>query len=186
MKRKWVACFSQTGSEIVNLANSFNYYPDIAITNNSLDNIHPALINFYKDSPDKCLYHIGLKKIKSDDYKYLFNLIKKPLITLHGWLKIVPAEICNSYEIYNGHPGLINKYPELKGKDPVQRVWASKYKYNEFGSVIHRVTPVVDDGEIIASASHDLPDSLETFDEFDEMQRRISLSTWKDFFFKYI
>ena len=56
--------------------------------------------------------------------------------------------LCN-YNIYNGHPGLITKYPELKGKDPQQRAWDNIDNYNEVGSVVHRVVQEVDAGEVI-------------------------------------
>ena len=50
---------------------------------------------------------------------YLVNNLKHDLITLHGYLRIIPENICKQCKhIYNGHPGLINMYPELKGKDP--------------------------------------------------------------------
>jgi folate-dependent phosphoribosylglycinamide formyltransferase PurN len=48
---------------------------------------------------------------------------------------------------YNGHPGLITKYPELKGKDPQVRAFEGKYPVA--GAVIHKVTAGVDEGRII-------------------------------------
>ena len=32
-----------------------------------------------------------------------------------------PGEVCEKRNIYNGHPGLITQYPQLKGKDPQQK-----------------------------------------------------------------
>lgn len=183
MKRKWIACCSQTGSEILNISKSLNYYPDIVITNNSLDKLNPILFNFYKEDPKKTLTRLDVK-LSSEVYRSVFSRLKKPLITLNGWLRIVPPDICDEYEIYNGHPGLIDIYPELKGKDPVQRVWADKDKYEKFGSVIHRVTAGVDEGEIILSESRDL--TANTFEELDTEQRDISLKLWINFLKKYI
>ena len=53
--------------------------------------------------------------------------------------------------IYNGHPGLITEYPELKGKDPQIRAFEgiNEGKYNIAGAVLHRVTAGVDEGRII-------------------------------------
>ena len=81
------------------------------------------------------------------ELQFVCGLYENPIITLHGWLRIMPPEICNRYEIYNGHPGLITKYPELKGKDPQMRAWEGDYEF--CGSVLHRVTEGVDEGEII-------------------------------------
>ena len=108
--RNWIALFSQTGSEISNLSLALNRDPDFVITNANLDEI---------DSRVGVDFRLNNEESKTLDI--LENLdfnIDKTLITLNGWLKIVPPDKCNTYNIYNGHPGLITKYPELKGKDP--------------------------------------------------------------------
>jgi folate-dependent phosphoribosylglycinamide formyltransferase PurN len=51
------------------------------------------------------------------------------IVTLHGWLRVIPAYVCERSRIYNGHPGLITKYPELKGKDPQVRAFIKEGKY---------------------------------------------------------
>ena len=109
----WIALFSQTGSEIAALSKAIKRSPDFVITNADIDNVNPEVdINF---------------RINNDEAKTLDILedlefdIDSTLITLNGWLKIVPPDKCSKYNIYNGHPGLITKYPELKGKDPQQR-----------------------------------------------------------------
>ena len=76
---------------------------------------------------------------------------KNTLVTLHGWLNIIPEEICNEYTIYNGHPGMITFYPELKGKDPVERAWEKIDTYHFVGSVVHKVVPEVDSGSILSA-----------------------------------
>jgi folate-dependent phosphoribosylglycinamide formyltransferase PurN len=95
----------------------------------------------------------------------------------------VPPDICKKYKIYNGHPGLISEFPELKGKDPVQRVWADK-TYKRFGSVIHLVTAEVDEGKILMEDGGDF--NFDTFEEFDSAQRKLSLNLWINFLKKYI
>jgi len=138
--RNWIALFSQTGSEIAQLSLALNRVPDFVITNASLDQVNP---NVHVD------YRLNNEEAKTLDI--LENLdfnIDKTLITLNGWLRIVPPDKCNNYNIYNGHPGLITKYPELKGKDPQQRAWDNINNYNLIGSVVHRVVEEVDAGEI--------------------------------------
>ena len=89
----------------------------------------------------------------------------------------MPPEICNKYEIYNGHPGLITKYPELKGKDPQMRAWEGDYEF--CGSVLHRVTEGVDEGEIISSASF-TKEGLD-IDGYFRILREMSSTLWVDF-----
>ena len=60
----------------------------------------------------------------------------------------MPPKLCKKYNIYNGHPGLITVYPELKGKDP--QIKAFKAKHEVMGCVLHKVTAGVDEGKVIA------------------------------------
>lgn len=179
MKTKWIACFSQTGTEIFDIAKAINRYPDLLITNNKLKNINENLIHYYNENPDKDIIIVDVK-LTNNIYRKLFSTFKKPLITLNGWLRIIPPDICSEFRIVNGHPGLITEYPELKGKDPVDRVWANKDRYKLFGSVIHNVTAEVDDGKIISSASKELDPTL-SFEELCAQQRSISFNLWVDF-----
>ncbi len=183
MKKKWIACCSQTGSEVLKISRAIGNFPDILLTNNSLSELNPNIFNYYKNCRDKTLLQVDVK-ITSKIYNDIFSKFKSPIITLNGWLKIIPADICDKYTIYNGHPGLISKYPELKGKDPVERVWQHKHNYTHFGSVIHLVTPEVDEGKIIIENS-DIFD-FSNFDEFDSAQRNISLNLWIKLLKKYI
>lgn len=140
--RPWIALFSQTGSEIVEVSRALGRWPDLIISNRRLDSerrISPFL-------PIDRLYFTG-NRPQAADYLHYLRQVENPLVTLHGWLRILPEEICNSYEIYNGHPGLITKYPELKGKDPQLRAFQGDY--NTGGCVIHKVTPGVDEGEVL-------------------------------------
>ena len=56
-------------------------------------------------------------------------------------------------EIYNLHPGLITKYPELKGKDPQKKVFEMLNRPAKVGCVLHRATAEVDSGEILMETS---------------------------------
>ena len=139
--RNWIALFSQTGSEIAELSSALNKVPDFVITNAKLDEVDLRVgVDFRVNREESKTLDI-LEDID-------FN-IDKTLITLNGWLRIVPPKKCKNYNIYNGHPGLITKYPELKGKDPQQRAWDNINNYNEIGSVVHRVVEAVDAGEVI-------------------------------------
>lgn len=148
--KHWTAFFSHTGSEIVNVANRIGRYPDVVVTNKSpgSDTIHEGI--------RECIY--VPKKPSVQDYRAVLDA--DTVVTLHGWMRIIPPTICKEYEIYNLHPGLITKYPELKGMDPQKRVFDNNYalhngvkEYETVGCVIHRVIPQVDDGLVLAECS---------------------------------
>jgi len=145
----WVAFFSQSGTEIQNIMDRAGIRPAAIITNKQDDE---GLNPFLKKSKDSgSLNWIILPKNPVlKDYRKALKGIDDPLITLHGFLRIIPKEICKKYKnIYNLHPGLITEYPELKGKDPQKRAIEAGHKIA--GAVIHKVTPTVDDGEIVKS-----------------------------------
>jgi folate-dependent phosphoribosylglycinamide formyltransferase PurN len=77
----------------------------------------------------------------------LMAYYNNPLVTLHGYLRILPPEIVTQFEVINGHPGDIVKYPELKGKDPQQK--AIDLGLSSTGVVLHRAIAEVDAGEIL-------------------------------------
>ena len=140
MANKWITFFSQTGAEIADLSENIGRWPDLIITNSRPDHlrtIDPRIVEYgYTEVPNKPTVS-DLDAVLQDN----------AIITLHGWLRIMPEVICNKYLIYNGHPGLITKYPELKGKDP--QVKAHKLGHEVAGAVIHKVTAGVDEGKII-------------------------------------
>jgi len=104
--RRWIAMFSHTGSEIVNISNRLGITPDTIITNNQpgTDTIHEGIrdVVYTKSKP------------VAEDYETLFE--DDPIVTLHGWMRIVPGSVCDNHEIYNLHPGLIDDYPELNAR----------------------------------------------------------------------
>ena len=170
MARPWIAFFSQTGSEIVDIIDKLGKHPSQIITNHRPNDIRKIneKLPYYAEVSNKP----DLKQLE-----FVCGLFENPIITLHGWLRIMPPEICNKYEIYNGHPGLITKYPELKGKDPQMRAWEGNY--NTVGSVLHRVTEGVDEGEIISSASF-TKEGLDINGYF-RILREMSSTLWVDF-----
>ena len=140
MANKWITFFSQTGAEIADLSENIGRWPDIIITNSRPDHlrtIDPRIVEYgYTEVPNKPTVS-DLDTVLQDN----------AVITLHGWLRIMPGVICDKYLIYNGHPGLITKYPELKGKDPQEKAY--KLKHEVIGCVLHKVTAGVDEGKII-------------------------------------
>jgi len=103
------------------------------------------------------------------------------IVTLHGYLRIIPADICEMLEIYNGHPGLINYYPELKGLDPQKRAWENRHRYKWMGSVVHQVTPKLDDGRIITYSAYPMK-SVKTEADLFRCLKETSKDAWIEFF----
>jgi len=138
--RPWVALFSQTGSEIYNISKKLHRCPNLIITNKqSLEGVNQNLVHEYGAK----IFQIS-KSPSIEEYKH--HIPKNAFITLHGWLRIVPAEICEQYEIYNLHPANLLLHSHLKGKDPQKRAAAEQLKWS--GNTIHRCTSELDGGEI--------------------------------------
>lgn len=173
MAKTWIAFFSQTGSEIVALSKAIGRKPDLIVTNRELYelNLHPEL-----KSLGTIMYakHNRLMEYFENTNPYESN---DCVITLHGYLRIISESMCRKYNIYNGHPGAINFYPELKGKDPQVRTWENKEQYKFIGSVVHKVTPIVDDGEIISNVV--FTNTASSLDETYDMLKHSSLSAWR-------
>ena len=113
---KWIAFFSQTGSEIADISEALGQAPDVIITND-----RPEHLRTIDERIEKQGYFTWANKPTEEDYISLLEAYPDAVVTLHGWLRIVPPYVCERSNIYNGHPGLITKYPELKGKDPQEK-----------------------------------------------------------------
>jgi folate-dependent phosphoribosylglycinamide formyltransferase PurN len=144
--KTWIAFFSQTGAEIADIAESLGRWPDRIITND-----RPEHLRTIDPRIEKQGYFTFSNKPDEEEYEDLLVYFPEALITLHGWLRIMPPSICEKYIIINGHPGLITEYPELKGKDPQIRAFEgiTEGKYPIAGTVLHRVTAGVDEGKIL-------------------------------------
>jgi len=177
MDRPWIAFFSQTGGEIADIANSIGRWPDVIITNE-----RPEHLRTIDERVEKQGYFTWANKPSEEDYISQFEKYSNPLVTLHGWLRIVPPYVCERTEIYNGHPGLITMYPELKGKDPQEK--AFNLKHEQIGCVLHKVTAGVDEGKIIAEERTNAF-QLELDDIFRILKDR-SLYLWTDFLKKVL
>ena len=179
MANKWIVFFSQTGAEIADISESLGRWPDLIITNKRPDHlrtIDPRIIEYgYTELPNKPI---------PDDYEVVLQ--DNAIITLHGWLRIMPKTICEKYLVYNGHPGLITEYPELKGKDPQIRAYEGikAGKYNTAGAVIHKVTAGVDEGRVIMEEYFNAQEV--ELDELFRILRDRSLFMWTNFLKKVL
>ena len=176
-RRPWITFFSQTGAEIANIAESIGRWPDRIITND-----RPEHLRTIDPRIEKQGYFTFNNKPDVEEYMELLEQFPDAIVTLHGWLRVVPAYVCERSRIYNGHPGLITEYPELKGKDPQIRAFEGKYPVA--GAVLHHVTAGVDEGKIIAEERFNA-DNLELDDLFRILRDR-SLYMWCNFLKKVL
>ena len=176
MANKWIAFFSQTGAEIADLSENLGRWPDKIVTNKRSKDLRTI---------DSRIVEKGFVELPNKPAPKDYKLVLKDncIVTLHGWLRIMPPSICKKYNIVNGHPGLITKYPELKGKDPQVRAFEGKYK--TIGSVLHKVTKGVDEGDIISEAEYSNDLQLDINDIF-RILRNISLSLWTEYLKKVL
>tara|TARA_R110001606_G_scaffold270994_2_gene419549 strand:+ start:691 stop:1251 length:561 start_codon:yes stop_codon:yes gene_type:complete len=180
MKRDWIAMFSQTGSEIARLAKHVGKFPETIITNNGDKTTWCKELQELDERTSRVKV-VTSTQAKTANFLHSIGGSKNALVTLHGWLRIIPKEICEQYEIVNGHPGLINAHPELKGKDPQQKAYEGGYA--TIGSVVHKVTPIVDDGEILEWVTT-FRDEFDTLDDTFTKLKHTSYSSWVRFFDK--
>lgn len=152
VKRPWVTFFSQTGSEIYKISKKIGRVPDKIITNKSKDKVLEINQDLFNEYIDRIVW---LPK-KPTVIEYIQAIPKTSIVTLHGWLRIIPPEICDMYEIYNLHPAPIHLegYDKYKGKDPQVRIFEDKAKYS--GNVIHKCIAELDAGEILARNHFDV------------------------------
>jgi folate-dependent phosphoribosylglycinamide formyltransferase PurN len=180
--KPWITFFSQTGAEIADIAEALGRWPDVIITNKRPDHLR----TIDKRILDSGKLHWTANKPEVFEYTWVLDKYEDPVVTLHGWLRVVPEEVCNKYKIYNGHPGLITEYPELKGKDPQVRAFQGMQegKYPIAGAVIHKVVAGVDEGKVI------MQERFNTFQlELDDLFRILrdrSLYMWHNFLKKVL
>jgi folate-dependent phosphoribosylglycinamide formyltransferase PurN len=177
MSNTWIAFFSQTGAEIADISESIGRWPDVIITNE-----RPEHLRTIDPRIEKQGYFTWANKPTEEDYIATLEKYPDAIVTLHGWLRVVPAYVCERSKIYNGHPGLITEYPELKGKDPQIRAFEGKYPVA--GAVIHKVTAGVDEGRVL------MEERFNTFNlELDDLFRILrdrSLYMWTNFLKKVL
>lgn len=151
-KRTWVTFFSQTGSEIYKISKKINRVPDVIVTNKPKSKILEINSNLIEEYGAKIVW----LPPKPTVLEYINAIPQDSFVTLHGWLRIIPPEICSMYEIYNLHPApiFLEGYDKYKGKDPQVRIFEDKAKYS--GNVIHKCIAELDAGEILAKNCFDV------------------------------
>jgi folate-dependent phosphoribosylglycinamide formyltransferase PurN len=159
--RPWVTFFSQTGSEILNLSQKLERYPDVIITNKqTLVSVNQELL---------ASLPVTTKLVQTTYFpnidEYYEHITENAFVTLHGWLRIIPAAVCEKYEIYNLHPANLKLHPHLKGKDPQKRAVAELLPVT--GNTIHRCTSVLDAGEIASTSTV----NIESLFEFEAIHK---------------
>lgn len=183
---KWTAAFfSQTGSEILNIINATGIVPEVIISNRlredgtvrSIGMINKELLDRFES---RIVYIPTNPSV--EDYEHVLENRENGLISLHGYLRILPPEICDNYEVVNLHPGLITKYPFLKGKDPQAKAYGMQLDTS--GAVIHKVIAEVDSGEILDSV--EIPIKGLSLDEVYENLHKCSSELWIKFFKEHI
>jgi len=174
----WTVFVSQTGSEVLGLCSQLGVVPKLLITNNP-KKLREDVMFFLKDNGCKLTvipFNPSLEHYLQED------ILSSKIITLHGYLRILPGEFIESYKpraVYNGHPGLITEYPELKGKDKQAELYYQKTKYARIGSVVHKVIAELDAGEIVSWA--DAENRVESIDDAFNHARPLSSVAWYNF-----
>jgi len=184
MKRTltWKAFFSQSGSEIYEISKNIGRFPDAIITNKSfeeMDKINPDLL-------ERCFDRFIFLPKKPTVEEYREAIRNADVITLHGYLRILPPEICGRFKIYNGHPGLITKFPELKGKDPQAKVWYKHFEkpYKLHGHVVHEVIPEVDAGKVVSEKefySESIYKEFDSLNDYIVRLHKLAIENWVGF-----
>ena len=173
----WTAMFSRTGFELYCIIKKLKVLPNQIICNRKplKDGIDSNLWDFLQ----KQNYEITFvtKAPKVEEYDLFLHPPDSHIVTLHGWMRIVPPEICEKFNIYNGHPGDIITYPELKGKDPQQK--ALELGHKTIGTVIHQVIPEVDAGKVLVYSK--INNTFKDVESISLALREESIDIWADF-----
>lgn len=121
------------------ISNRKNAYGLTIAENN---NIPTHYFPYFKNKESRSEYDTRLAK-------YIKNNINHDLIVLAGWMHVFSTSFLENFNnIINLHPALPNTFP---GKNAIEDAYrAFKLgKIKKTGAMIHRVTPIIDVGEII-------------------------------------
>lgn len=184
MVNKWYGLFSHTGKELeklVSMDHGFDLRLDTMITNNM--------------DYSGCLGTRGIRLFKLASTKDVNWLLKQSqivednsIITLNGYMGILPADVLHNLKtrdckVYNIHPAPIQFYPDLRGKDPQERLYEGiqKREYSYIGVVIHEVDEGVDTGKIVHWIL-ELADHGMTKEELYVRLHELGTKAWESFF----
>lgn len=179
--KPWIALFSQTGTEIYKLIQQTGHVPVKVLTNRQpdcLEGVNASLLASY----GHLITYLPFKP-RSEDYFEAVGDVDV-VITLHGFLRILPVDVCEKYLIFNGHPALITKYPELKGFSRQRDAFYSREEYPTIGTVIHRVGAELDAGEVFLS--NEEVNAVTSLEDAYTTLYRMSFDLWLTFFKEYV
>lgn len=178
----WTVFVSQTGSEVYNISRELGILPKLLVTNN-IKKLSPK-VKEYLEFEGCTILEIPFRP-SLDNYIHE-DIMCSDLITLHGYLRVIPGDFIDKFEgsIINGHPALITKYPELKGLNKQEDVFYYKEKYPLIGSVIHIVTPILDDGDVLFEVAR--VNDVKSLDDAYFKLKETSFGSWVIFFKNYL
>jgi len=169
--KRWVALFSQSGTEIASLAVKLGFNPRDILTDRNNRHIWDHRIK----SKVVVLDHESIER----EIQRLHSIYHDDLIvTLHGYLRILSPDIVNKVEVWNSHPGDIINFPQLKGKDPQKR--ALELKLPHTGVVIHQCVAEVDAGPIHMYSRCNIDSDTNLPDLIDDLRDK-SVGLWNLF-----
>ena len=104
---------------------------------------------------------IEIKKLDIKVYENISSISPRilegtELIFSVGYMKTIDTKIINKFEIINLHPSLL---PSYKGLMTQKRMLINQERY--FGFSIHKVSPLLDNGEVISQKSKLIKDKSE-------------------------
>lgn len=170
----WIALFSQTGKEIADISEAMDWnYPDRILTDRNNSHVWDERIDH------------RVEMMKHEDICEILNRTEaQDIVTLHGYLRILsPGALRGWGKFFNGHPGDIISYPQLKGKDPQKKAFEQKLPHT--GVVIHKVTNELDGGPIYSYNRLDLAGKYYELPELIKDLRELSVHTWINFLERY-
>lgn len=175
---KWYSLFSHTGKETESLWRLLSGKAELDVvltTNGGYRGELPRVIGGSGASINQWLTTPG-------------NVVPGSIVTLNGYMRIVPAEVLEylssiNCKVFNIHPAPIWLYPELRGKDPQERLWEGLQdgRYQYVGLVIHEVDPGLDTGKIV-HWKMELPVNFSTKAEMYQLLHEVGTKAWVEFF----
>jgi folate-dependent phosphoribosylglycinamide formyltransferase PurN len=173
LDKYWEACYSSSGREIYEISKRLGRFPDRIITNQK--DISKTIPELLAVCEKENIDFVQVINPTIEDYRELF--LPESLISLHGWSKILPAEICEENLVLNVHPGntrprkyltsllidhtgyygnkmfvadnpTITDIPVIIGKDPQKKALEIRAPYT--GVTIHVCSTELDLGEVLA------------------------------------
>lgn len=161
----WVALFSNSGSELGSLCRKLGTKPDV------------ILCDKIRGEWDSDIANNTQLRDHNDIVDLLASYPEDTLITLHGYLRLIPQKAIKD-NMYNVHPGDIIKYPQLKGIHPQAK--ALELNLPTTGVVIHKLTGEVDSGEIVSFAAYSMKENENKYSLINNL-RDISINLWYEF-----